>query len=238
MSTNIAWDGSSIASEEAYSTFENAPLTYEMCTEAIAAGGKCYDAMYNLAQLLEHGAQGVPADPARAVELYTKAAEEGGHLYAMHCLAAIHESGECGLKKNSARAVALYTRCIASGGEEDSMINLAIILKDGAEGVPADPKRSLDLYMRAIAEFNSADALPYLAELLADGSAGVTATSELLRSICDVVNNLRSRHCLEHGSIVKAWYELHSRQANQDVDDNDWLAGEVLGDHQQIDIDG
>lgn len=97
-----------------------------------------------LAMLLEDGAEGVDADPTRAVELYTRAIDEGGNVTAMLRLAFLFEKGALGVDPDPAQAVDLYTRAIDDGADTNAMNNLANLLKEGAAGVDANSSRAAE----------------------------------------------------------------------------------------------
>lgn len=108
--------------------------------------------MTNLGPLLADGADGVDADPARAVVLFSLAIDERGNTSAMYNLANLLDEGADDVDADPARAVELYCRSIDEGRHIGAMYTLACLLEDGADGVEADPARVVDLYSRAIDE--------------------------------------------------------------------------------------
>lgn len=68
--------------------------------------------MYNLADLLETGADGVPIDVSTANNFYERAVT-GGHVGAMNKLAFILEQGTVSVAKNVLTALDLYQKAVA-----------------------------------------------------------------------------------------------------------------------------
>lgn len=67
--------------------------------------------MNNLVVVLQNGPVGVNADPARAVELYDRAAD-GGYVLAMENLANLLERGGEGVAPDLSRAMQLRSRAL------------------------------------------------------------------------------------------------------------------------------
>lgn len=92
-----------------------------------------------------HLGEGQPADFAKAVEWYTKAAD-AGHIGAMKNLAALYYDGK-GVEQNYQKALSLYRRA-ADAGDVGAMTSVAGMYADG-KGVPQDYQESLRLYRKA-----------------------------------------------------------------------------------------
>jgi hypothetical protein len=131
--------------------------------QAVAAGDA--DAKYRLAKLLE-GGFGVPADPARALTLYSEAAE-GGVAAAVNDMGYFAFTGELGVPKDRDRALGLFRKA-ADLGHTEAMFNLASFAANGkAPGLGATD--AADLLYRALrggsdaaldALLNNADKFP------------------------------------------------------------------------------
>lgn len=89
-------------------------------------------AMAKLVNLLQAGAEGVPADPVQAVQLYNRAITEGGHDGAMLNLANLLTRGAPGVAVDTVRAVQLYSRAFEEGQNVTAMSNLAVLRSTGA----------------------------------------------------------------------------------------------------------
>lgn len=85
---------------------------------------------------------GVPLNPARAVELYTKTCDQGS-LWACGNLGVHYDNGE-GIAEDAARAATLYRKA-CDGGEAFACVNLGTLYENG-RGVPEDKARALALY--------------------------------------------------------------------------------------------
>lgn len=131
-------------------------------------------AMCNLADLLVKGAEGVTADPARAVEMYSRVIEKGAGTEAMNSFGVLLQYGAEGVDIDLGRAVDMYRRAV-DGGNTLAMHNLASVLVKGPGAVDPDPIRAVDLYSRAIDEGAHVDTMNCLANLLIDGAFGVAA---------------------------------------------------------------
>ncbi|CAN8077113.1 unnamed protein product [Agarophyton chilense] len=132
------------------------------------------DAMYNLANLLATGADGVPQDAPRAVLLYERAIAVGGHAGAMSKLGNLLSRGAPGVQVNGANAMKLYERAIEEGGRTDAMYYLANLLTVGAAGVDVNFDRAEELLEFAIVQYGNTDAMVTLAWLLSSRSVWCT----------------------------------------------------------------
>lgn len=112
----------------------NAPPTHNSDADAAFAQGVKF-----------HLGEGQPADFAKAVEWYTKAAD-AGHIGAMKNLAALYYEGK-GVEQNYQKALSLYKRA-ADAGDVGAMTSVAGMYLDG-KGVPQDYQESLRLYRKA-----------------------------------------------------------------------------------------
>ncbi len=70
--------------------------------------------------MLKEGDIGVPRDPLRAVQLYTRAIEEHGSGQAMFKLGKLLESGAIGVPKDPERAMSLYNRAVSERNNKRS----------------------------------------------------------------------------------------------------------------------
>ncbi len=102
------------------------------------------NAALSLGRLLEDGVKDIPADPSRAMELYTRAMNAGIDS-ALNEVARLHNIGK-GVERNLSYAAKIYNRAIEEAGSVEAMRNLALLLEDGAEGVPKDPKRAVQRF--------------------------------------------------------------------------------------------
>lgn len=82
--------------------------------------------MINLADLLQHGTDGVDADPSRAVRLYERVIDDKEDICAISRLDDLLKYGAEGLDADPARALHLYERAIYQNGSVDAMISLAL----------------------------------------------------------------------------------------------------------------
>lgn len=89
--------------------------------------------------MLEEGARGVDADPAQAVDLYSRAIDEGANVLAMSNLALLLKYGADGVHADPVRAVELCNNAIEEGDSVQALKLLANLLTNGAEDVTADP---------------------------------------------------------------------------------------------------
>jgi localization factor PodJL len=98
-------------------------------------------AQYVLGALYQQGDH-VPADPALAVQWFSRAAEKG-NLKAMHNLAIAYAQG-VGTARDEAKAAEWFTRA-AERGYVDSAFDLGVLYERG-EGVPQDLKQAMKWY--------------------------------------------------------------------------------------------
>ena len=123
------------------------------------------EAKYRLAKLLE-GGFGVPADPARAAQLYAEAAD-AGIAAAVNDMGYFAFTGELGVPKDRDHALALF-RQAADLGHTEAMFNLASFAANG-KAAGLGPQDAGDLLYRALrggsdtaleALLNNADKFP------------------------------------------------------------------------------
>ncbi len=105
--------------------------------------------LVSLALFLEEGCDGVQKDICRAVELYTRAIDEGSSAHAMWRLANLLCKGGEGVEKDTDRALQLYNRAVDAGNVE-AMFELGNVLAGGSDGIEKDAVRAAELYSRAI----------------------------------------------------------------------------------------
>lgn len=96
-------------------------------------------AMNNLAMLLEDGAEGGPADCAKAAYFYSRAMDEGGHIPSVCNLARFYRFGAERVVRDPVRALELYSHAVDFSGDVRAMKLLASLYMQGAEGMDADP---------------------------------------------------------------------------------------------------
>lgn len=87
------------------------------------------DAIYSLATLLEKGTKGLEPDPARSVQLFTRAIDMG-HIESLTRLASLLEEGADGVDPDHTRAVSLYTRAVEEGASIEAMKTLHCSLRN------------------------------------------------------------------------------------------------------------
>lgn len=106
-------------------------------------------AMESLAMILEHGADGVPKNVSRAVDLYEEAAELGNDDAAYN-LARILENGAPGVPADRQRAVDLYKEIPPGLQYDDIELRLATLISSGYGDVEEDVPYAIHLYENAI----------------------------------------------------------------------------------------
>eukprot|EP00178_Gracilaria_changii_P003814 TRINITY_DN1578_c0_g1_i1.p1 TRINITY_DN1578_c0_g1~~TRINITY_DN1578_c0_g1_i1.p1 ORF type:complete len:249 (-),score=28.31 TRINITY_DN1578_c0_g1_i1:998-1744(-) len=150
-------------------------------------------AMNGLGMILHGGAEGVPADARRAIQLYQRAIREREHVPAMTNLATLLHGGADAVPINAKRAVELYERAVRERHEVEAvnvarittMYTLGTLLQSGAEGVPADAQRAVQPYEHAMREGNHVPAMYPLGLLLMNGASGVAVnTTRAVDLIC------------------------------------------------------
>ena len=131
-------------------TATNAGVGFDTLQRNAVAAIQACSAAVTMAPQLPHyvallaRATAASGDMARAVELYTDAADRGD-LRAMVSLAQLYENGTA-VPQDPAIARTLYERA-AEGGSPDALINLAVTLSE--TGDPADADRAVTLLRRA-----------------------------------------------------------------------------------------
>lgn len=110
------------------------------------------------------------SDPARAVALYTRCANEG-HVEYMNRLAMLLEEGAEGVDADHARAVQLYIAAIAEGGDAEAMRNLACLLDERAKGGDANHVQAVKYYNRIVEDGKVADVFFWLGRMLRKGES-------------------------------------------------------------------
>ncbi len=128
--------------------------------------------LVKLARFLEEDCDGVQKDLHRAIELYTKAVDEGKSTLAMCRLANLLRRGGEGAEKDIGRALVLYNRAV-DGGSVEAMFELGNVFAEGSDGIEKDIVRAAELYSRAIDEGGHVGAMSNLAVLLETGWDGV-----------------------------------------------------------------
>jgi TPR repeat protein len=127
----------------------------------IAADAGSVDAMMKLAAILEEGA-GVPADPARAAELLSRATASDPAVAGARLGRLLLSDTPI---RNTAKAVAAYGEA-AQAGSPEAMVGLARLLIAG-DGVAADLEQARELLERAINSGGAAVAGTPLGDLYA-----------------------------------------------------------------------
>lgn len=107
------------------------------------------DAMYKLASLLAHGAQGIPEDPFRAVQLYQRAIDKDNHLQSMLNLAALLHTGYADVPPNAIAAAAVYESAIDEHDDPTAMCKRALMTLEDIDRTLEDEERALDLLQRS-----------------------------------------------------------------------------------------
>lgn len=125
---------------------------------------------------------GLSADPARGVELYLAAAEQG-FAPAMHNLGFSYETGLGGLVQDEAIAREWYWKAAAQD-YGPSLSNLALFMLDGRGG-PKDPETALALFERA-SLLGDPNGTAWLAYLLATGDDGAEIDLPRARQLYEV----------------------------------------------------
>ena len=118
-------------------------------TLAAAAGDSL--ALYELGALSWLGEESTPADPQRAFELFSRAAEKG-HPHAKFALGRIHETGDA-VEANLARAISLYEEA-AREGSSDAEAFLGMMYEEGRGMATPDPEKAVALYTSAAKKGN------------------------------------------------------------------------------------
>lgn len=161
--------------------YQNNPTEHTRATGfyACAISGGDVSATYNLANTLANGAEGVDADPVRAVELYSRAIDKGSldggaGICSFSNLDHLLLRDAEGLDPDPTRAVDLFNWAIAEG-DVQARVSLASLLENGAHGVDADPIRAAELYRRAFDEGFHTGAMFDLAVLFENGAPGLDA---------------------------------------------------------------
>lgn len=154
--------------------YEHAIATKERKRSAYSNEGYHYhaEAAYNLAQLLEHGSDGIPAEPAKAAVLYARVATDNEDPVAMVSLARLLLRGGRGLSRSPHRALQLIRRAVELGNA-DARVELARLLEAGDDGVAASPAIAAALYADAAEKGGDNKAAHALARMLTTGASGV-----------------------------------------------------------------
>ena len=113
-------------------------------SETEASGGACRWCAYSLALTYQYG-HGVEIDEARALELYTHAAETDENVVAMYNLYKVYCYEELGQAKDNARATT-WIRRSADSGYSCACLFLGLILEHGRHGVDVNLKEALRCY--------------------------------------------------------------------------------------------
>lgn len=123
--------------------------------------------MRDYAYFCAHGADCVPADGVRAIDIERCIADaEAKDVEAVNSFAMLLEEGA---PVDMKRAVALYMMAIDEDTNAPAMNNLSFLLSGRNRELNKDSKRALDLYERAIAIDADEHAMHNLAPLIASG---------------------------------------------------------------------
>lgn len=120
------------------------------------------DSICSLASLLLQGAKGVMTDPAKALALYSRAAD-GGHVESMIHLAKLLEDGANGVGTDRVRAAGLYAHVIEKQANAEAMKRLAFLLERITDGGDAGHAAAVKRYSRAVLGERVSDAVSQLA---------------------------------------------------------------------------
>lgn len=129
-----------------------------------AAQGGHLKAATDLADIYLNGAEGVPMNKARAIELLSEAANSG-FAEAQNSLGVCYITGN-GVPENAAEAVKWFEKA-AEQGEEFAMKNLALCLRDG-NGVAVNKAKATEWFEKAAAK-NNIQSKFNLADMYANG---------------------------------------------------------------------
>ncbi len=117
------------------------------------------EAQFELAKLYERGT-GVPADPARALELYQAAAEQG-YADAINDLGFLHYQGGLGLPSNPKKALEFFERA-ADLRHPQAQFNFAALIDDGL--IDSKGPEDAAYYLYSALRSGSSDVLKLLTE--------------------------------------------------------------------------
>jgi hypothetical protein len=156
-----------------YAVPANPPLAQQYFEAAVA--GNVSAAMFNLGDLLNDGAPGVPANVARAEQLYNQAIALDGNAGAMNNLAVLLEDRG---NTDWARVVQLYSGAMA-GGDRDASVNLALLHFHG-RGVPENPVEARRLVDAEVAQTGFGRAERLLAYFFEAGIGGPQDTGRAI----------------------------------------------------------
>lgn len=119
----------------------------------------------NLGTIYANGNEAVPADPAKGLEWFTRAAD-AGHAPAMRNLAVCYEQG-IGTDADLGKAVEWLQKA-AAAGDGQAAFSMGRRYQLGGGGVEKDPAKAVASYEQAI-QANFGDAAAYLGDMQADG---------------------------------------------------------------------
>jgi len=131
-------------------------------------GAGNYDALYLVARAYQNGWGGTARDPAKAYDLFLRAAKMDDPR-AQRYLGMALLNGE-GVTQDKAQAYRWFKKS-ADAGYRDAMIDVAAMLSTGEGGVTVDPALARTLYLKA-AQQGSAYGLQGIGCMLLDGEGG------------------------------------------------------------------
>jgi len=108
-------------------------------------------AQITLGNMYETG-QNIPKDYKKALEWYTKAANQGNAL-AQFYVGRRYADGALNIPKDYKKALEWYTKA-ANQGNAQAQLNIGIMYQDGL-GVPKDVRKSLEWYTKAANQGNA-----------------------------------------------------------------------------------
>lgn len=167
--------------------FGDASTAVQYWEKASAAGH--LKAMSDLAEVYLDGADGVPVNKARAIELYKKAADEG-FGEAQGALGICYATGN-GVPKNDYEAFRWFSMA-AEQGEEFTQKNLAICYRNG-DGTPVNKALAAQWFEKAAAQGNI-QAKSCLSDMYAEGEGIIANYNKAETLYNEVIANGESNY--------------------------------------------
>lgn len=179
-----------------------------------AADAGSAEGQHRLALIFANGDAGVPRNPARAVELFEKAAAQG-HRRAQLNLGTIYLRGQ-GVQRDLIQARAWLEKAAADGGDVYATYALGRAMAENAPPASADPTRAADLFRRAAEKGHMFAALRY-GMALADGSGVKQDLAAAQRWLVQAQQNGVPEAALALGDLAVRTPATRDKAANEKI---------------------